>query len=414
MALFSRRPKKPAEPGSGEDVAASAAPPSEQDAAAAGGAAAEVHGESSSRDAGAPPSPEAQVPETSGTEAVDAAAGPTHAEAPSDVPAADAAAPTPSGPAEVDAVSGVSISVSTFGGLGAGTPATSATPATPATPKEAPRPRGNARAETRVAPTSSETIPGLRDNVLLRDALARVPDGAPAHTVLDVARQLLQGHVFLRVKGDARTLLAEGKNLPLAVVNAGERTFALGYSSGAALQASLRADGDVDTSAMGQPVLSVLKHVLAGTYDGLILDHASAPARAVLPRELLQKIVEQADPKLTVKTLLAGDRTPATSAEIAQALTRVPLWVAVGAAAGGKPGLAEGRQADGTRYLEVYSHPLEVAVVGRGDNAAPITATQLAKALGGDVGLSGVVVDPAGPWIRLTRDDLAPVLALAS
>jgi hypothetical protein len=27
--------------------------------------------------------------------------------------------------------------------------------------------------------------------------------------------------------------------------------------------------------------------------------------------------------------------------------------------------------------------------------------------------LTGIVVDPAGPWIELDRDDLAPVLALA-
>ncbi|NLP84152.1 SseB family protein [Microbacterium sp. CFH 90308] len=397
MALFSRRPKKPAERRPGEEAAVPAAPSGEPGVTSADESAAGASGEPRSGDVSDLAAAEAQTAATSGTEATDAAAGPTRPEAPADAPAADEGG-----------VGTVSISVSAFGGLGA------ATPAAPGAPKEAPRPRGNARAETRVAPPSSETIPGLRDNVLLRDALARVPDGAPAQMVLDVARQLLQGHVFLRVKGDARALLAEGKNLPLAVVNAGERTFALGYSSGTALQASLRADGDADTSAMGQPVLSVLRHVLNGSYDGLILDHASAPARAVLPRELLQKIVEQADPQLTVKTLLAGERTPQTSAEIAQALTRVPLWVAVGTAAGGKPGLAEGRQADGSRYLELYSHPLEVAVVGRGDNAAPITAAQLAKALAADSGLTGVVVDPAGPWVRLTRDELAPVLALAS
>jgi hypothetical protein len=218
--------------------------------------------------------------------------------------------------------------------------------------------------------------------------------------------------VFLRVKGDARALLSEGKDLPLAVATAGERTFALAYSSGAALQASLRADGDADTSAMGQPVLNVLRHVTAGSYDGIIIDHASAPARAVLPKELLQRVLEQADPQLTVKTLLAGERSAATAAAVAEALTRVPLWVAVGTAPGGQPGLAEGRSTDGTRFLEVYSHPLEVAVMGRGDNAAPITGAQLARALGGDDGLAGVLVDPAGPWMRLTRADLVPVLAL--
>jgi hypothetical protein len=270
-----------------------------------------------------------------------------------------------------------------------------------------------AREWMRTAPEQTETIPGLRDNVLLRAALGRVGDAPPAQAVLDVTRQLMQGHVFLRVKGDARTLLAEGKGLPLAVATANGRTFALVYSSGVALQASVKADGDVDTSAMGQPVLTVLQHVFASSYDGIIIDASSAPSRAVLPKELLQRAVEQADPQLTIKTLLAGERTPDVGAQVAQALTHVPLWVAVGSAEGGMPGLAEGRTEDGSRYLEIYSHPLEVAVMGRGDNAAPITGAQLARALRGDAGLSGLVVDPAGPWIRLSREDLAPLLALA-
>jgi hypothetical protein len=368
MALFSRRPKKPS------DSEPTDAPV--------------VDGQSVDA---------ADVERAGAADGVDAAAGP------------DAGG-------EADAAPSVSISVSSFGGLGAG-PTAPATPtvepdAATQAPATKPRPRAGARTETEVAPAAAETVPGLRDNVLLRTALSRLGQEPPSQALLEVARQLLQGHVFLRVKGDARALLSEGKDLPLAVATAGERTFALAYSSGAALQASLRADGDADTSAMGQPVLNVLRHVTAGSYDGIIIDHASAPARAVLPKELLQRVLEQADPQLTVKTLLAGERSAATAAAVAEALTRVPLWVAVGTAPGGQPGLAEGRSTDGTRFLEVYSHPLEVAVMGRGDNAAPITGAQLARALGGDDGLAGVLVDPAGPWMRLTRADLVPVLAL--
>ena len=36
-----------------------------------------------------------------------------------------------------------------------------------------------------------------------------------------------------------------------------------------------------------------------------------------------------------------------------------------------------------------------------------------AKALASDPGITGVVVDPAGPWIELGRTELAPVIALA-
>jgi hypothetical protein len=173
----------------------------------------------------------------------------------------------------------------------------------------------------------------------------------------------------------------------------------------------VRADGDVDTSAMGQPVLAVLRHVLAGPYEGLIIDQSSAPARAVLPRPLLEKLMERVDEELTVKTLLAAERTPETGAAVADALARVPLWVAVGKIDDGRPGLAEGRAEDGSRSLEVYSHPVEVAVMGRGDQAAPLTGPQLARALDADPGLSGVIEEPACPWNRLSRDELAPVFA---
>ncbi len=42
-----------------------------------------------------------------------------------------------------------------------------------------------------------------------------------------------------------------------------------------------------------------------------------------------------------------------------------------------------------------------------------MTAAQLAGALRNDEGIAGVLIDPGGPWIRLSRDDLAPILALA-
>jgi hypothetical protein len=263
------------------------------------------------------------------------------------------------------------------------------------------------------APAATETIPGLRDNVVLREALAALPATPDPADLLEVARQLMQGHLFLRVKGDARALLAEGKDVPLGVAQVNGKQFVLAYSSGAALRESIQADRETDTSAMGQPVLAVLRYALAGTYAGMVIDNSSAPARAVLPRELLEKLVDQADPSLEVKTLLSGDRTSATAAAVGEALTRVKFWVAVNKSPEGRFGVAEARTDDGARLIELYSHPLEVASLRRGDQAAPMTAPQLAAALRADAELGGVIVDPGGPWIRLSRTDLAPLLALA-
>lgn len=303
-------------------------------------------------------------------------------------------APDAASEAAPEAAASVGISVSSFQGLGTARPA----PQVVTPPPPAPR-------------AQAETVPGLRDNVLLRESLAALPENPNPAQLLDLARQILQGHLFLRVKGDARTLLAEGKNLPLAVASIGDRRFALAYSSGAALTASIRADGDTQTSAMGQPAITVLRHVREGDLAGLIIDPASAPARAILPHALVERMLAAIDEKLAIKTLLAGERTDATPAAVVDAMSRAPLWVAVNNPDdGGRVGVAEARSQDGSRFLEVYSHPLEVVAMGRGDRAAPLTAAQLAKTLRADAGISGVLVDPRGPWIRLSRDELAPVL----
>ena len=356
----------------------------------------------------APAEPAAELTEPSGERAnpaadrgdadADAAAGPTRPEAPADASAASGGG-----------VGTVGISVSSYRGLGAQSAPAAPVDAPAEAPREAPAVRAPRAAE---APVATETIPGLRDNVVLREALAALPATPDAADLLEVARQLMQGHLFLRVKGDARALLAEGKDLPLGVAQVNGKQFVLAYSSGAALRESIKADRETDTSAMGQPVLAVLRYALAGSYAGMVIDNSSAPARAVLPRALLEKLVDQADPSLEVKTLLAGDRTPATASAVGEALTRVKFWVAVNKSPEGRFGVAEARTDDGARLIELYSHPLEVASLRRGDQAAPMTAPQLAAALRADAELGGVIVDPGGPWIRLSRADLAPLLAL--
>jgi len=308
-----------------------------------------------------------------------------------------AAAPTPS----------VTISTSAFRGVGAA-------PDTPSTPPVASRPSARQPGPME-APEGFESIPGLRDNAVLAGALAEI-DGQPEPAqLLNVARQLLQGHVFLRVKGDARALLAEGKDLPLAIATRGDEQLVLAYSSGQALTKSVEADGDRDTSAMGQPVMALLRHVLGGPYAGVVLDPASGDNRAVLPKALLERMIAEADEQLRVKTALSEKRTDDTAAAIVAAIVdEVPLWIAVNQTEEGGPvGVAESRSASGERFLEVFSHPLELLALGRGDQPVPLKREQLAKALAGDEGLTGLLVDPAGPWIRLSRADLAPVLALA-
>ena len=264
-------------------------------------------------------------------------------------------------------------------------------------------------------PEQSETIAGMKDNVLLREALKEVEAGATNEQLLGVMRQALQGHLYIRVIGDARTQISEGTPLAVAVVRDAERQFMLAFSSAAAVRDSVKLEEDpTATSAVAQPVTTVLQQVVSGDFAGLIVDNASAPHRVVFPTELLQKTLEQADVEMTVKSLLAAPREQDSTVKVGEALAKKKMWVAVNDGGGtGQPGIAEAQTADGRRFLQLFSHPLEVIALGRGDRPLPFEPEQLAKVLSSHSEMAGVIVDSAGPSIVVERDALAPVLVLA-
>ncbi|WP_336648700.1 SseB family protein [Microbacterium sp. MMO-10] len=265
-------------------------------------------------------------------------------------------------------------------------------------------------------PEPTESIPGMPDNVLLREALAMLGDDASQAELLGVLRQSLQGNLFLRVSGDAGEQIKEGRPLAVAVVNDGENSFMLAFSSAAAVRDSVQ-QGDEDpseTSAVVQPVQAVYQNVIEGPFAGLIIDNASEPHRVVFPSEILQKALEEADPTFAVKALLAAPRAADSEARVAEALTTARLWVAVSDVDGdGQYGVAEAHTAEGARYLQLFSHPLEVIALGRGDQPLPFTAEQIGAVLVQQPEMSGVLVDAAGPAIAVGRGALGPVIALA-
>ncbi|MGF2948788.1 SseB family protein [Microbacterium alcoholitolerans] len=345
---------------------------------------------------------------------------------------AQAEAPTPDAPAE--AVPEVNISVQAFRGMGADSGPEVSLPGEDAPAESAAKPaaeRLRARPATGV-PTGADAVPrlplapalppkqtnsveGLNDNVLLREALAELEEGATNEQLIGVMRQSLQGHLYLRVHGDAREQLSSGKPLSVGVVRDGDRQFMLAYSSGKALRDSVQgAEDAASTSAIAQPVTAVYKQVVTGEFAGIIIDNSSAPHRAVFPTELLERALEQGDENMSVKTLLAAPREEQTPVKVAEALAKVRSWVAVNDGSNGQPvGIAEARAADGSRFLQVFSHPLEVVALGRKDRPMPFSPEQLAKVLSENTDIAGVLVDIAGPSIAIGRDSLSAVLVLA-
>lgn len=353
---------------------------------------------------------------------------------PESAPAAEEAA-SAAAPAEdvvADAAPVVNVSVQAFRGVGSPSGPAVAAPAdapepghdlvdpvvdeAPVPPASAPAGRPPLPLAPADPPEQTESIPGMPDNVLLRDALAMLGPDASQAELLGVLRQSLQGSLFLRVNGDAGEQINSGQPLAVAVVNDGENSFMLAFSSAAAVRDSVQ-QGEEDptqTSAVVQPVQSIYQNVIDGPFAGLIIDNASAPHRVVFPAEVLQKALEESDPTFAVKALLAAPRAADSEARVAEALTTARLWVAVSDVAGdGQYGVAEAHTPDGERYLQLFSHPLEVIALGRGDQPLPFSAEQLGTVLVQQPGLSGVLIDAAGPAITVSRDALEPVIALA-
>ncbi|MEV7631550.1 SseB family protein [Microbacterium sp. NPDC089318] len=263
-------------------------------------------------------------------------------------------------------------------------------------------------------PEQTHTVNGLNDNVLLREALAELQQGASNEQLLGVMRQSLQGHLYLRVHGDAREQISSGKPLSVGVVRDGERSFMLAYSSGRSLQQSVQGAEDAAAmSAIAQPTTAVYQQVISGGFNGIILDNSSAPHRAVFPTELLQKALEQADENMAIKTALAAPRDEQSAVRVAEALAKTRCWVAVNDGSNGQPvGIAEAHATDGRRFLQVFSHPLEIVALGRKDSPMPFQPEQLAKLLGEHSEIAGVLVDIAGPSIAIERESLSAVLVL--
>jgi len=430
MGLFSRRKKQD------DVVSASQKQDGEaagQDSAGAGTSAAAdsaaTQDSGSAQDTGAAQAPgSAQAPGTE--QAPDAAQAPavaTDAGAASVAGVASQANAAQDAPAAVAPAVNVDITVQAFRGLGAPAGPEIAVPGAEGAEASG-DPGPSAVAEEAVAtervlplapldpPAQTETIPGMKDNVLLREALAQIEEGATHAQLLGVLRQALQGHLFLRVQGDAGEQLKEGRPLAIGIVNDGEDSYMLAFSSAAAVRDSVQLESDpASTSAVVQPVQAVFQQVADGPFAGLIIDNASAPHRVVFPTAVLKQALEQADPAFALKTILAAERQADSEARMGEALASARVWIAVNAPEGedGQMGVAEAHMADGTRFLQVFSHPLEVIALGRGEQPMPFSGEQLGKVLAGHPELAGVLVDPAGPTMAVGRDALAPVLALA-
>ncbi len=308
----------------------------------------------------------------------------------------------------------VNISVQAFRGMGSEAgPAVSigADPAPAETPPAEDRPLPLAPMQP---PAQVHTDKVMADNILLREALARLGEDPTNDQLLGVFRQMLQGHLILRVHGEAQEQIARGEPLQVSVMSEGQSRFLLAFSSAAALHRVLAKEPDPRAfSAVAQSVTTVLNQVITGGFSGLILDNASAPHRAIFPAEVITRAMAEIDPGMRIKALLARPSDAGTEAAVAEALLTTRVWVAASMKPNGDIGVAQVQTEDGDTYLQLFTHPLEVVALGRGDRPLPFAPEQLAQTLAAQPRLSGVLIDPAGPTLAVRREALSAVEALA-
>ena len=139
---------------------------------------------------------------------------------------------------------------------------------------------------------------GCATTCVLREALAALPRVRPRRPTSSRSRaSCCRVTCSCGSRATRARCSSEGKDLPLGVVTIErQRNFVLAYSSGDGAAHEPQAPTATPTPPRWASRSSPSSGTSSpGPTHGLILDHASAPARAVLPRELLEKLLDQVD-----------------------------------------------------------------------------------------------------------------------
>lgn len=309
----------------------------------------------------------------------------------------------------IESVPGMNISTSSFSGFGSFGGAAFSQQSEPA---QSLKPSGQQPNVAHWLPQSIDNGNPEFGNLFLRAAMKQLGDQPSEAERIDVLRNLLQGYLFVPVQGDAEKLFKLGKDLPLSLINSDQGQLLMVFTGMDALNISLAASGTKqDITALKQPIENVLAILRDSDLAGIVIDGGNEYQSAYFPRELLLAAFDDMDDQLRVRKLALEAPSDSRTEQLLKALADAPLWLA-GQQSGpeGQWGVAENRSPDGTSYLELFTHPLEVRARGRNDSPMPIELAQLLELIAQAAHLDGVVIDPAGPSIELRREDFAQLL----
>jgi len=251
-------------------------------------------------------------------------------------------------------------------------------------------------------------------NVDLAQALTALAEGGDERAMMHVLRQSIQGKLLLSTSldGVSEEDKAAGR-VPLGVHRDPDgAVYLLAFTSPRELEKTRTAEGPV--SGVAVDAVWALRQATGDGYAGIVLNPADGKASAVVPKTLIVRLFGDGRNNDAAKQALAQPREADALQRLVAALAAHGGFVAGRAEVdedGNRKtvGIAETRLGE-RRLLEVFTSPIEIAALGRGDDAYPVTAAELAAALRSDEGITGIIVNPAAPWLDVDRAQLAPLL----
>lgn len=247
----------------------------------------------------------------------------------------------------------------------------------------------------------------LVDHAALRQAVGQFAARPDQRGALNVLRECMYGELLLDITGSdpiADGVLAAGSRLQIRTGTGPDGGSALFAFTRNAEIARLHSP-QTHTQSLANPAVAVLEFARAQEHAWLYIDPAG-PTCALSAAEIdfALRNPNHAELKEALARHAAGDIDRAAVAAVLR--PNSPLLVAVTGSPGAETGIRTFAHADGATSALAFSSAPEVLAFSPADAVAALTAEQvLDTARRADH--AGIVVNPAGPSIRLSLTEIA-------
>lgn len=251
----------------------------------------------------------------------------------------------------------------------------------------------------------------LVDNSTVREAIARFSARPAQDTYLDVLRQCLTGELLLDVTGsDFRIVdgaLQQGSTIQVRGGSGPKGEKALLAFTDQEQAQRIHHDDPEAVQTLGQPAVGVLEMAVSQGYELLYLDPAG-PTISLTLEDI--RFALHGDRNDAVKAALAtGDRAAVIEALAQGGILKYSAMEVEGGEQG-EIQVATTTAPDGSPARLAFTSTAEVSARDVAAGAASVPVAQaLAEAL--EEPFTGLVLNPAGPWMFLPHDDIRALLA---